>query len=130
MSIKTAFLTVCEQAVPANGMYVSLYLRVPFYGGPEEGGWWGTDTELVAYYHYPSEELAEAALEKIQALADELNKEEKRAWGDRCVREMEWCDDRGVDYDFLPETDGDSEYVVMTEETPGTHTRHACRHYE
>lgn len=130
MSIKDAFLTVCEDAVPATGMYVSLYIRIPFYGGPEEGGWWGSDTELVAYYHYPSEELAEASLDKIQKLADELNREEKRMWGDRCVQEMEWCDARGLDYDFLPETDGESEYFVTTEDTPGQYTRRACRHYE
>lgn len=130
MSVKDAFLTVCDNAIPANGMYVSLYIRVPFYGGPEEGGWWGTDTELVAYYQYPSEELAEAALEKIQALAAELNKDEKKSWGERCLREMEWCDARGLDYDFLPETDGESTYVVMMETTVGSHARRGHRHYE
>ena len=41
--INEAFFNICREAKPAKSSYVSLYVNVPYYGGPEEGGWWGSD---------------------------------------------------------------------------------------
>ena len=41
-----AFHQICKEAKPAKSHHVSLYANEPFYGGPEEGGWWGSDTVL------------------------------------------------------------------------------------
>ena len=43
-NISEAFFTACSEAQPAKQQVVSLYVDVPFYGGPEEGGWWGWGT--------------------------------------------------------------------------------------
>lgn len=130
MSTKEAFFTVCDDAQPAESHYLSLYVSVPYYGGPEEGGWWGSDTHLVAYKHFDTLEALEAAKAKVEALAEELNEQAKRDFGDQCLREMEWLDARGLDADYLPEVDGESSYWVTTEDVPGSMSRQGCRHYE
>jgi len=130
MSIKEAFFTVCNEAQPAEGAYVSLYIRTPYYGGPEEGGWWGSDTDIVAYHHYPTIEQAEQAQDRVIALAAELNENAKREFGDQCLREMEWLEARGLDADYLPEVDGEVSYFVEIEAEVGIHRRRGCRHYE
>lgn len=123
MSTKEAFFTVCDDAQPAESHYLSLYVSVPYYGGPEEGGWWGSDTLLVAYKHFNTKEAMEAAKAKVEALAEELNEQAKRDFGDQCLLEMEWLDARGLDADYLPEVDGESSYWVTTEEVPGSMSR-------
>lgn len=130
MSIKEAFFSVCADAKPAESHYLSLYVQVPYYGGPEEGGWWGSDTHLVAYQHFDTLEALEAAREAVEALAAELNEQAKREFGQQCLREMEWLDARGLDADYLPEVDGEESYYVTTEDVPGSMTRQGCRHYE
>lgn len=130
MSTREAFFTVCDDAKPAESHYLSLYVSVPYYGGPEEGGWWGSDTHLVAYKHFDTKEALEAAREKVEALAEELNQQAHREFGDRCLREMEWLEARGLDADYLPEVDGESSYSVVTEEVPGSMVSQGCRHYE
>jgi hypothetical protein len=91
--------------------------KAPYYGGPEEGGWSGEDHIVVAYQEYPSKELAEKEKEKIESLAEEFNQEERRGYGDHCLRTMEWLEQKGLDADFLPEPDGPSEYYVMVTNT-------------
>lgn len=130
MSTKEAFFTVCDDAQPAESHYLSLYVSVPYYGGPEEGGWWGSDTHLIAYKQFDTLEALEAARAKVEALAAELNDEARRQFGDQCLREMEWLDARGLDADYLPEVDGESSYWVTTEDVPGSMVRQGCRHYE
>ena len=45
MSDKSIFLQawdeIIEDSEVAQECYLSLYENVPYYGGPEEGGWWG-----------------------------------------------------------------------------------------
>jgi len=130
MSISDAFHQVCNEAKVAGNFYVSLYSSQPYYGGPEEGGWWGSDTVLEAYQRFDSEEAAEAAREQVEALAAKMNREAKQRFGEQCLREMEWCDNRGVDYDYLPEPDGEESYFVTIEASPGEQSRQGCRHYE
>jgi hypothetical protein len=129
MTISEAFFDVCSDAKEANGCYVSLYLNTPFYGGPEEGGWWGKDTELIAYQWYATEEQACQAKKSVTKKADELNESARREHGEYCGRTMEWLEARGLDADFLPEVDGECVYYVVTEDTPGEFSSRGERHY-
>ena len=130
MSTSEAFFSVCDDAQPAESHYLSLYVSVPYYGGPEEGGWWGTDTALVAYKHFDTSEAMEAARGKVETLSAELNEQARRDFGEQCLREMAWLDARGLDADYLPEVDGESSYSVVTEDVPGSMVSEGCRHYE
>ena len=129
MSIRESFFEVCRDAVPARSAYVSLYVNVPFYGGPEEGGWWGNDTMLVAYYPAPSLDVAEEMFDRIKQYAKELNDDEQMRHGEHCLRECEWLDARGLEPDFLPEVDGPSSYWVNIEETLGAAAHRGERQY-
>lgn len=127
--IKEAFDKVCEDNIKVGSFYVVLAESIPYYGGPEEGGWWGSDTIIISYKEFPTEELADSAKDKVMELADKLNKEAKKGFGEQCVREMEWLDSRGLDADYLPEPDGPSEYYVyVTDEIP--QNSYGSRHYE
>jgi hypothetical protein len=127
--LSEAFFSLCANATPARRSYVSLYVSTPFYGGPEEGGWWGEDVELVAYQLVSSDEDADALVEKIKALAEQLNKDAKRAFSEGCRKQLEWLEQRGLDSDFLPEVDGEESYYVTVEETPGSHTTQGSRQW-
>ena len=129
-NINEAFFSVCADAVAAEGSYVTLYCNTPYYGGPEEGGWWGSDTSVIAYYKCDSEAHAEAVQAKVEALAKELSTDAKRSFGVACKSQCEWLAARGLDSDFLPEVDGEENYYVSVEQTPGEQASKGCRHYE
>jgi hypothetical protein len=127
--LQEAFEAVIKDAKIPEQWYVVLIEIVPFYGGPEEGGWWGCDTHVVAFKEYPTEELAQAAAEQVRKLAKELTDESYREYGDYCLRRMDWLEDRGLDSDFLLEPNGPSEYsVLVTNEIPKS--TYGCRRYE
>jgi hypothetical protein len=126
--IHEAFHRVCLQAKAPETWYVCLMEKAQFYGGPEEGGWWGTDTFLSAYQEFPTEEAAEAAAEEVRKLADELSKQSRREHGRQCLRETEWLEARGLDADYLPEPDGPSEYHVLVSRGLPEGSR-GCRQY-
>lgn len=130
MSTREAFFTVCADAKPANRSYVSLYMRQPFYGGPEEGGWWGSDTELVAYQECTNDVEAESVSAQVTRLAARLSREAKGDFNQQCARECAWLEARGLDADFLPEVDGEVSYFVAIESQPGSHASQGTRHYE
>lgn len=100
-----------------------------YYGGPEEGGWWGRDTEVISYARYSSQEQAEHVAAEIRDLAQQLTRDAKRADGEYCLRTMEWLEARGLDADFLPEPDGPAEYKVIVTQGIPTPSR-GPRHYE
>lgn len=126
--LQSAFDAVIEEAKQPEQHFVCLMEKVPYYGGPEEGGWWGTHTILVSYKEFPSKEAAEAASKAVQKLATELQNESRKEFGEQCLREMEWLDARGLDADFLPEPDGESEfYVIVATELPTN--RYGSRQY-
>lgn len=131
--VKAAFDELVKDAVAAEAAFVSLYLDVPFYGGPEEGGWWGSDTELVAYHRCVTAEQAELLKAAVIAKSEELNKEAKDRFNAQCARELEWleendplCDDAGV---YFPEPDGEVRYWVAIETRPGSFMRQGERSY-
>ena len=130
MTIQDAFFQVCNEAQPSTKWYVSLYISIPYYGGPEEGGWWGHDTHLIAHQAFSTEVEAEYTKQMVERLAAELNQEEKRQFGAHCLNTMEWLELRGLDADFLPEVDGESTYFVVVEDRAGSSESRGCRHYE
>jgi hypothetical protein len=127
--LQAAFETIVPDRREPEQWFVCLVESVPFYGGPEEGGWWGRDTNLVVFREYPTREAALHAADAIRTLAGDLEREERRNHGRQMLFEMEWLEERGLDADYLPEPDGPCEYsVVVTQELPVS-TR-GCRHYE
>jgi hypothetical protein len=127
--MREAYRQVCNKAKEAKAIYVSLYAQIPFYGGPEEGGWWGHDTVLESYQEVATVEMAEALKVMVEALAEEMNVMSKRQHGERCLQELEWLEARGLDPDFLPEVDGETHYFVVIENIPGSHVHKDSRQY-
>lgn len=129
MSVKNAFDEICQNAKNSGRFYVCLYCNRPYYGGPEDGGWWSSDDILIKYQEFCTEEAANAAYEKINQLAEELSQQARKEWSEYCRASMEWLDERGLDADFLPEVDGEEQYyVTVTNEIPTHHF--GCTHYE
>jgi len=126
--IQEAFNQICQEKKEVQAYYVCLMENVPFYGGSEEGGWWGSDRIVIAYQEFPSEELAETARDAIMELAKKLNQEEHNRYGQQCLNEMEWLDQRGLDDSYLREPDGPSEYYVTVEESMPQNS-YGERHY-
>ena len=127
--LQKAFDEICKNAKQANGFYVTLMEHTQYYGGPEEGGWWGTDSHVVAYQYFPTGEAAQAALEAVQQLASQLECDAKTRYGEYCLSQLDWLDARGLDSSFLQENDGPTLFsVVMSEGLP--EESYGTRHYE
>lgn len=128
MSLQAAFDQVIADAVVPERWYVVLVEDAPYYGGPEEGGWYGHDRIVHAFKEYPTEVLADEAAEAVRKLASEMTAEAQQAHGRACLQEMEWLDARMLDADFLPEPDGPSDFsVIVTDSMP--ETRYGSRQY-
>lgn len=128
-STRQAFFRQCRRAIPADEWYVSLYRVTPFYGGPEEGGWWGEDTRLVATQLASTKDQARQMRRQVRRLAKRLSRRAQREYGDRCLAETEWLDSRGLDDSFLPEVDGEEHFWVAVERRPGQHNSRGCREW-
>ena len=131
--IQAAFNQVCSKAVVAESNYVSLYVDLPYYGGPEEGGWWGSDTELVAYQQVSSEAEAKAIKDEIVKMSESLNDEARQRFYADCARSVEWVEEHDpmADVsDYFPEPDGDERYWVAVESKPGSFKSQGSRYYE
>lgn len=127
--LQSAFESVCADAKQAEGAYVCLMERVSRYGGPEEGGWWTEDHILVAYQWCSTEEEAAAKREAVERLAEDLQDQARKDYGEHCLRESEWLEARGLDDSFLPEPDGPSEfYVTVSDGLPSNSM--GATHYE
>lgn len=117
--IQQAFNQICDQAKQTESWYLVLMESNPYYGGPEEGGWWGRDTQVVAFQEFPTEQLAIASKDSVTKLAKELADQARRDYGNQCLIELDWLEARGLPADFLPEPDGPSEYyVIVVQEIP------------
>lgn len=129
---RAAFFEICDEAIHADDQrcHVSLYRSEPYYGGPEEGGWWGEDTFLVATQSFPLRSAAEDAKTRMQEKIEEWNKEAKRAYGERCRAECDWLEERGLDDNFLPEPDGETRFWIAIEDRAGQFEQRGSRHYE
>jgi hypothetical protein len=128
--MREAFEQVVQdrKAVVRESWYVILWEDTQYYGGPEEGGWYGWDHEPVEYAVYPNEETAHAVAEKVRERADELTRLSRRRHGERCLAELEWLDARGLDADYLPEPDQTSYSVTVGNMMP--EAVYGGRHYD
>lgn len=128
--LKQAFLQVCDDATPPKRAYVSLYLNEQGYGGPEEGGWYYTDTTLIAYQLCLTEEEANVKREAAEALAAQSTKDAQDTFNRGCAAQCEWLEARNLDDDYLPEPGGPDTYWVAVEDEPGSCESRGSRHYE
>jgi hypothetical protein len=111
--LQQAFEIVLPDAEQGEEWYVVLVCERPFYGGPEEGGWWGSDTTCAAARVCFNKGEAERYAAQVRSLADELTKEARERHGSHCENEMDWLEARGLSADFLPEPDGEEQYYVL-----------------
>jgi hypothetical protein len=117
-----------KQMEPPKKWFVVLWEHVQYYGGPQEGGWYGWDHEPLEYAEFDDEETAHAVAKEVEKRAVELTNLSRRRHGERCLAELEWLDARGLDADYLPEADETSYSVRVEEELPKA--VHGSRHYE
>jgi len=114
-----AFHEALDEVQEPQRWFLCLIRTCQAYGGPEEGGWWYTVAEVVAFREYATQQEAEAGKARVTALADEYSEGGRRRHGDQCLREMEWCEERGLEADYLPEPDGPDQYeVAVYQEVP------------
>lgn len=129
--LKEAFSTAIAEAnrKQVQSWYVTLGRIVPYYGGPEEGGWWGEDFVPEEFAVFSTEEEAWAVHDEIRATAAKLTELSKKSFGDRCNAEIEWLEARNLPDDYLPEVDGPDRWcVTVSNEAP--EARYGSRHYE
>lgn len=129
--LREAFEQVVEerkQVPPPETWVVVLWEDTQYYGGPEEGGWYGWDHQPVEYAVYQDEETAQAVAAKVQERARELSELSRRRYGERCLEELAWLEARGLDADYLPERDQTHYHVSVDNEVPTA--RYGARHYE
>lgn len=121
MSIHEAFMKLVEQPIQCNRFYVVLWRRSQFYGGPEEGGWWGMDHIPEAYTRVDSREEAEALATRIEEMAKQLSRQAIMEHGRGCIAQLEWCEARGIEDSnsvFGEVGSPDEYYVQIGEELP------------
>lgn len=129
-NILEAFKTVIPNATLAKPHYIVLWKRIPFFGGPEEGGWFGSDDIPEAYYRVSTLEAAEALRLQIKAKAKEMSADASRAHGEGCLNQLAWCEERGVDDSnsvYGEDAGAESYYVTVQEEIP--EASYGERHY-
>lgn len=132
MSIQQAFNEILEDVQPAQVFFVSLYSVYRWYGGAEEGGWWGNTVSLVAHKEFRREDEAKQALAAIEALAKEKSHEAKQAHYRLCEAQLDYCEQRGIDdaNSVFGEVDGADEYHVQIETELGSGEYSTSRYYE
>lgn len=128
--VKKAFERVCDEHETSARWYVTLYREIPFYGGPQEGGWWGCDVETVAFKSFLSHALAMEAAERVWALAKELNEQARQDFGKKCLTELDAAERRGMDPGELREVDGEDNFYVAIEQNLGNDAKRGSRTWE
>jgi len=125
-----AFNAIVESPIPCRRNFVVLWEHRPFYGGPEEGGWWGGDDIPVSYTATHTSVEATELRHRIMELARNLTKESQQEHEATCSSQLQWCEDRNI-YDsnsIFGEVDGPIRYyVTVTDELPNA--RFGDRHY-
>ena len=129
-NIFNAFMSALPDATLAKPHYIVLWKRTPFYGGSEEGGWWGNDETPVAYHRVSTLEAAEELRKQIEAEAAVQTAEASRAHGEACLNQLAWCEARGIDdsNSVYGEDDGAESYYVTVQENRPEAT-YGDRHY-
>jgi hypothetical protein len=130
--IREAFEEALRDATLVQDWHCTLYLTERWYGGAEEGGWWGSTVSAVAHVTYKTEAEAEAALAAVKQLAIAKTKEAKQIHGDVCLQQLDYCEQRGIDdaNSVFGEVDGEDSYSVRIENELGASEYSMSRYYE
>ena len=131
MDIQDAFQSCLGSiAKSPSRSYVCLMLAEQSYAGAEEGGWYATDRTLIRYAEFSSPEAAADAAKCVTELANGLTRDAETEFNRGCLASLVAADERGVDYDTLPEVGGaDRYYVIVTDSLPEKFEAES-RHYE
>lgn len=129
MSLYGSFFVNAPSPQKTGKFYVCLMQSSPYYGGPEEGGWWGEDVTCVAYQECNTRGKAEALKNIMQADADRMTAEAKSGFERYCRDSLDAAEARGLEASDLPEVDGYATYSLeVRDEVP--QPRYGSRHYE
>ena len=105
--------------------YVVLWEARQYYGGPEEGGWYGYDYIVASYKRVDSLLVAENLAARIHLLAKNMSKQSRDEYYRRCLEECERADAAGEDptdyYGGDVYESPSSFYVTVEEEMPESH---------
>ena len=118
------------QVISNEPVFVTVYRRDRYYGGAEEGGWYGTDVLLETSVEVKSMRLAEQLKAHLENAANAKSELNKREWSELCVRELDAAEQRLIDPLSLPEPNLPSDYFVHIETEQGSQIRRGPRHYE
>lgn len=130
MNLDEAFWELCAEAEVPKRAYVSLYRVYSWYGGPQEGGWWGQTIILEGTMLCRTEQEAHDRAEAVEKYAYEKTQEANKAWSKQCLKECENAWDRGMEpEDLYDEVDGPDEWFVCVEEVAGSQSRESSRQY-
>ena len=124
-----AWNEIIEDKEVAQECYLSLYEEIPYYGGPEEGGWWGHLHILKQYCKCPTLDYAEELRKKLEIHCKELTEEAKRANGEHCLHYIQQAEARNEDVDDYG-YDGPMSYYVIIESVAGQNQVTERSHYE
>lgn len=131
--ISEAFEEALEGSIKVvEQWFCTLYYRQSWYGGAEEGGWWGSTTTAEYYVAFKLREEAEAAMEAVKELAIKKTQESKRMHGELCLKQLEYCELRGLDdaNSVFGEVDGETCYFVRVEHKLGSQNYSDSPYYE
>jgi hypothetical protein len=128
-STREAFFQVCTEAERREDVFVTLYCDDRFFGGPEEGGWYGTDTRLIASQRVYSRQIGDQIAAQAKELADKLTRDAEDDRNRQCAAECEWLEARGLDDDFLPQPNGGERYWIAVEAEQGAAESQGDRAY-
>lgn len=131
MNMEDAFWQVCADAEVPERPCVSLYKISRWYGGPEEGGWWGTTVALVSYLRCTTRDEAQDRANAVQDFARKATEEARKANANMCLSQCEAAWARGMDPDemYPGEPDDADEFVVYVENVPGEHQYQSSKFY-
>lgn len=114
-------------------LFVSVYSRHRYYGGPEEGGWYGTDVTLNSHYRVADRDSAERLKRALEGSTKIEDKAERLKWARKMAQELDDAELRlGAHWEegLLPEPDLPFTYLVYIETGLGSHASRGPRHYE
>jgi len=116
---------ICHEPV-----FVSVYRKERFYGGPEEGGWYGTDMFLERSVQVKSKTLARELKARWTEWATGKTKDARLDWSNLCQRELDAAEAKLIDPLSLPEPNLPDEYIIHIETKKGSLERRGSRQYE
>ena len=122
-----------SRALRRHEVSVTVYEDTRCYGGPEEGGWWFTDTQVADSFIFSSRRKANVFLRTLEAMREHR----ERVRRDGYDRSNEACLAHAERWGFDPDSVGSLDYpgrVFIVLETPSAWRSEASTgprpHYE